>query len=424
MTVESQPAESIPAGDKASDAKPRGTFRAFRDPNYRLYWAGTLTSSSGQWMEIIIANWLMLELSGSPLLLGVLNFVRAVPMLLLGILGGTLADRIDRKSILIWTQALLLAIYGGLAILAFLGQLEPWHLLAASAGSGISWSFNQPARQSIVSDIVAREELMNAIALSSAGFQGSRMFGPMIAGLMLAAFGAVGALFALTVNYLLTMFWAWRLVVPKMERQADAPLSAMFGEAREGLRYVRSTPAVLGVMLIAMLPSALGQSYTTLFPIFARDVYGVDATAFGVLMAAPGIGALITALTMARLAGRVRRGPVISGAAIGFSVTLLVFSFLTNVVVVFVVLMIVGLFSLAMLMVSNTVIQTIVPRNLRGRVMGVWSLNRGVVPFGALLAGALADPLGAPTAMAIMAGIALASALVVVAKFKAAREIF
>ncbi len=417
-------------GSTAPPRRPRPglprTFESLADPQYRLYWGATAFSSSGQWMEIVITNWLLLELENSAFLLGLLNFTRAVPMLLFGLLGGTIADRFDRKTILIWTQLVLLALFAALFVLAVTGTLQIWHLFLVSGLGGAAWAVNQPTRQSITSDITPRERLMNAVALSSAAIQGSRIFGPSLAGLLMLWLTPIGALASLSINYLLVILWTVMLHVPEQARRearAATPSQGIWADVMEGLRYVRQSPPLFAIVLIAMLPMVFGQPYQTLVTVFVRDVYQADAGVYGVLMAAPGIGALAVTLLLATFSRMERRGWVISACAIGFGLSVLAYAFTTNPETAFVILVVLGFFMIGMMSTSNTMVQTLAPPAMRGRVLGIWTLNRGMQPFGSVLAGGLASVLGPPLAMGIMGLLTLGSAATLIWRLPALRNL-
>lgn len=422
--------EATPPGNETpprrrSPGLPR-TFESLADPQYRLYWAATAFSSSGQWMEIVITNWLLLELDNSAFLLGLLNFSRAVPLLGFGLVGGTIADRFDRKMILISTQVFLLVLFAGLFLLAISGFLQVWHLFAVSFLGGAAWAVNQPTRQSITSDITPRDRLMNAVALSSAAIQGSRVLGPTLAGLLMLWLSPVGALASLSVNYLFVIIWTVMLQVPEQARRearAAAPSQGIRADIMEGLRYVRQSPPLFAIVMIAMLPMIFGQPYQTLVTLFVRDVYGADEGVYGLLMAAPGIGALAVTLLLATFSRMERRGWVICGCAIGFGLSVLAYAFTTTPETAFFILIVLGFFMIGMMSTSNTMVQTLAPPAMRGRVLGIWTLNRGMQPFGSIIAGGLAGVLGPPLAMGIMGLLTLGSAAALIWRLPAIRNL-
>jgi MFS family permease len=403
-----QPAPSRPR--RAWSLPP--TFRALRHRNFRLFWSGALVANIGSWMRTIALGWLVLELTDSALLLGLVSFAQTVPVLLLSLPAGVVADRLSRRRVLLVTQAILLALTLLLAVLVALGHITIWQLLTISLLMGVAIAFNGPAWQSFITDLVGKDDLMNAIALNSVQFNFSRIVGPSVAGVLIAAVG-LPICFFLNSGAFVAVLIALALIRLPAVQAASRRLSMWSGIA-EGLVYLRDDPTLRGIMLLTAVLTIFGFPYAVLMPVVARQSLGLDATGYGQLMAATGIGAFAGAITIASLGRSARRGRIILFAEVAFSLSLFAFAVSGLFALSLLALVVLGFSMVGYLTTANTVLQTGVPEALRGRVMSVWSLTAfGLTPFGSLQAGALANAFGAPFALGLGALVCVAAAAVI-----------
>lgn len=394
---------------------PAQTFSALRHPHYRRFWWGGLVSLVGTWMKVTALSWLVYDLTGSPLMLGTVTFVNTLPTMALSLVGGAVADRSEKRYLLVATQGTFMVVAAALAALTLTGRIQVWHILALSTVTGIAAAIDMPARQSLIPHLVVRDDLMNAIALNSAVFNGARIFGPAIAGLVIdQAGGRTGAGWSFAVNactYLAVLVAL--LTIPVNSRPSGGVRQHVLKEVRDGLAFAWHHPAVRTLIILLAVAGTFGFSYTVLMPVFARDVLGVPADGYGMLLTANGIGATVGALALASIRPA-RPGMVILGTLAGFVVMLALFAS-TPVYGFSLALMVgVGGAMTAYLAATNTTIQSIVPDELRGRVMSIYILAFfGTAPLGGLLMGFLASAAGAQTAVLIGAaacGLAVVAA--------------
>jgi MFS family permease len=397
--------------DAASDgARPRLT-RAFESRNYRLFFAGQTVSLIGTWITRIATSWLVYRLTGSVLLLGIVGFCGQIPTLLLAPFAGVLVDRWDRHRILVITQALSLAQSVALAALTLSGTITVAHVLALQVVQGIINAFDTPARQAFVVEMVEdRADLPNAIALNSSMVNASRIIGPSIGGIIIAAVGE-GWCFALdAVSYLavIASLLAMRLVARARPRRN----TRMREEMAAGFRYVTGFVPVRSALLLLSLVSIMGMPYTVLMPAISRNVLGGGPHTLGVLMTASGAGALCGALYLASRRSVLGLGRAMVVATMAFGVGLAAFSFSSTLWVSLLVLPIVGAGMMVTMAATNTIIQTVVQEELRGRVMAFYTMAfLGTAPIGSLIAGVSADRIG-PQRTILVGGVACIAAAV------------
>jgi MFS family permease len=375
-------------------------IRALRSSNFRLFVAGQLVSLIGTWMQMVAQSWLIYRLTGSATLLGFAGFAGQIPVFLLAPLGGVIADRANRHHVIIATQIVMMVLALALATLTLSGQIEVWHIFAIASLLGLANAFDIPARQAFVVEMVGREDLVNAIALNSSMVNGARVVGPAVAGIVVAAVGEGWCFLLNGLSYI--------AVIAALLRMQIAPRRRTLGHFSawesivEGFVYAWQTAPVRALLLLLGLVSLMGMPYAVLMPIFADQILGGGANAYGLLMSASGVGALTGAATLT-----VRRtvrglGRWVAFSAIGFGVSLIAFSYSRSVWLSAVVLVPAGFCMMLEMAASNTLIQSMIPDRLRGRVMSVYSMMfMGMAPMGALMAGSLAAPLGAPATVAL-----------------------
>jgi len=389
----------------------RGVLRSLEHRNYQLFFGGQPISLTGTWMQNVAQSWLVYSLTKSSLLLGLVGFAGQIPVFLIAPLGGALADRVNRHRVIVATQSAMMVLAFVLSWLTLAGTVQVWHIMVLASLLGVANAFDIPARQAFVVEMVGKADLTNAIALNSSLFNGARIVGPAVAGVLVAAIGEGWCFFANGVSYIAVIvgLLLMRLVPP---RRCPAPASA-FAHLAGGFRYAARTRPIRAILLLLGSVSLLGMPYAVLMPVFAGQILHSGARGLGILMGASGIGAFLGAMTLAARQGLRGLGGWISNATIGFGAGLIVFS-LSRWFWVSAALMIpVGFAFLVQMASSNTLIQSMVPDELRGRVMALYSMMfMGMAPLGALGAGVAASRLGAPLAVAIGGAICCAAGVV------------
>jgi MFS family permease len=370
-------------------------FRTLRYRNYRLFFSGQLISLIGTWMQQVALTWLVYRMTNSPFLLGLVGFAGQMPAFILSPLAGVLADRLNRHRILILTQTLSMVQASILAALMLTGTLAVWHILTLSIVLGVINAFDMPTRQSFLLDMIEnREDLSNAIALNSSMFNGARLLGPSIAGIVIAALGEGACSYIAVIAALLAM---------KITRTQPAPKrEGVLSGIAEGFRYVIHFAPIRSILLLLSLVSIMGMPYAVLMPIFARDILHGGPHTLGFLMGATGVGALTGAMILASRKNAVGLGRWIPASSGVFGAGLVAFSLSSSVWLSTGLLFIVGLGMMVQMASSNTILQTIADDDKRGRVMSFYAVSfMGMAPFGSLLAGTLAGAIGAPRTLMI-----------------------
>ena len=375
-------------------------LRSFRHRNFRLFAAGQIVSLSGTWMQTVAQSWLVYRLTGSPALLGLVGFAGQIPVFLLAPAGGIVADRYSRRNIVIGTQAASMVLAFALAALTLSGRVQVPHIFALAALLGVVNAFDIPARQAFIVEMVEKDDLINAIALNSSLFNSARIVGPAVAGLLVAAIGEGWCFFANAVSYAPVIAGLALIRVPR--RPAEGRGRPLLADIVEGFRFVAGNPPVHALMALLGVVSITAMPYAVLMPIFADAVLHAGARGLGLLLGASGAGALLAALLLAsrRTVRGLGRLVALSAAMLGMSLIVFaasrLFWFSTAVLVM------VGFAMMLEMGASNTLIQSMTPDRLRGRVMAVYSMMfMGLAPVGALLAGLAAARLGAPLTVAL-----------------------
>ena len=388
----------------------RGTFRALRHRNYQLFFAGQLISLIGTWMDQVAESWLVYRLTGSALLLGTVAFASQIPVFLLAPIGGALADRADRRKILVITQSSMMLLTFVLAWLTLSHRVQIWHVVALAALTGVVNALDLPARQAFVVDMVAREDLVNAIALNSSMFNGARIIGPALAGIIVAGIGEGWCFFANGVSFIAVIAG---LLLMRMNRPRLAIEGSAIQNILEGFRFVAGNGPMRALMLLLGLVSFTAMPYAVLMPVFADQILHGGPKALGLLMGCSGVGALGGALTLATRKTVQGLGLWVAISCACFGLTLLLFSFSRSMWLSCALLIPTGFSVMIQMASSNTLIQSMAPDRLRGRVMSVYTMTfMGMAPFGALLAGSLAHSLGAPWTVALGGIISMIGATV------------
>ena len=400
----------------------RFALRAFAHRNYRLFFAGQSLSLIGTWMTRIATGWLVYRLTGSPWLLGVVGFAGQVPAFFLAPFAGVWIDRWDRRRTLVVTQVLSMVQSFALAGLALTGVITTGQIIVLSLVQGLINSFDMPARQAFVVQMVGRrEDLGSAIALNSSMVNGARLVGPSIAGLVIAGLSEGWCFLVDGISYVAVILslLAMRVDTPPRLGRSSASLGH---ELREGWRYVSTSPAIRSLLLLLALAGLTAMPFTVLMPIFARDVLHGGPHTLGFLMGAAGVGALGSAATLALRRSVLGLGRVIPAAAAVFGLGLMAFSMSRVLALSLVLMLTTGAGMMQLMAASNTVLQTIVDEDKRGRVMSFYSMAfLGMTPFGSLVEGAAASRFGAPRTLLIGGAITVAGAIAFVWRLPALR---
>ncbi len=367
-------------------------LRALRHRNYRLLFFGQLISLCGVWMQITAQGWLVLRLTNSPLWLGLIAAAQSLPVLLLSLPAGALADKAPKRTLLLVTQSVSMISALLLALLLYSGLIQVWHVLAAALIGGIVAAVENTARQAFTIELVGREDLMNAIALDSMVFNGSRIIGPATAGALVAAIGEAPAFLFNGLSFLAVIIGL--LLMRLRPFQAPARQSSV-GHLREGIAYIVGEPKVRLLLLQIGLLCVFGLAYVPLLPSFARDVLGGDALVFGLVASTNAAGALCAALAIALFGDRIPRVKYMTIALLSYSIFLGGFTLARDLLPALLLIAGVGWAGITSLTISNTLLQSIVPDALRGRVMSVFVLMvMGVSQLSGLLLAGIADLVG------------------------------
>jgi MFS family permease len=395
-------------------------LRALSSRNFQLFFSGQLISLVGTWMDTIAESWLVYRLTGSSLLLGTVAFASQIPVFLMAPVGGMAADRWDRRSIVVATQSTSMILAFVLAFLTLSGRIRVWEVIVLAALMGVVNAFDIPARQAFLVDMVGRENLINAIALNSSMFNGARVIGPSIAGILVAKYGEGWCFFANAVSYIAVIAGLLMMRVSRAATQAHS--ASPFEHIAEGFRFVSNTAPIRVILMLLGLVSLVAMPYTVLMPIFAEHILHGDARTLGVLMGATGIGALTGALVLATRTGVRGLGSWVWMACAGFGASLILFAFSRWYILSVLLLIPVGFTMMVQMASSNTLIQSMVPDRLRGRTMAVYSMMfMGMAPLGALFSGALADRITAPWTVALGGLGAIAGAAIFARKLPGIR---
>jgi len=386
-------------------------FRALRHRNFQLFFGGQLISLVGTWMQTLAQSWLVYRLTRSPFLLGAVGFSSQIPVFFLGSLAGIFADRHPRRRIVIATQTAMMIQACIIAALTLSHVIQVWQIFLMALMLGVCNAFDIPARQAFIVEMVGAADLMNAIALNSSMFNAARSVGPAIAGILVASLGE-GLCFL--INGLSFVAVIAGLFMMKVDRRTPAESSTRkLDQFKEGLAYVRGNAAIRSLLVLLGAASLLAMPYAVLMPIFADKILHSGARGLGELLTSAGVGALIGALWLARRQQPAGLDRIVARAAATFGVSLLLFACSKTYWLSLLLLVPAGLSTMIQLGSTNTLIQSIVSNAMRGRVMGIYSMMfLGMAPFGSLIAGFLAQHLGAPAAVFCCGAASIAGAIV------------
>jgi MFS family permease len=394
----------------------RRTLAAFAYRDFRVLWFGACTSSIGTWMQSLAENWLVLSLTGSPSYLGLDAFLQQLPIMLFTLIGGVLADQLDRRKTLLFSQYVQTSTALTLAVLVYFGYARIWHILLLSFTTGCAQAFGGPAYQSLIPSLVDKRHLTNAIALNSIQFNVARVLGPLFASAVLALFAswgysdqspvAMSACFAL--NSLSFFVVIYALTSLHVRHTPPATTKPILDELRGGIQYVQSEPAIPPLIVLAFATTFLGMPLMTLLPVFARDIYHVGVEGYSRFMAFAGAGAIAGSLIVAWLGRFKRMGPTMLTVQMAFGMLIAIFAVTRVIALSYVLLFLVNVALMIVFSTVTSLVQLIAPNEMRGRVMSIYMLAfRGGMPLGSLASGYLASVFSAP-AVLIVNGVLVA----------------
>ena len=393
------------------------TFDSLGIRDFRLLWLGQVDTSLGQWMDNISRTYLIYHITNSPLQLGLVAAARGIPLFLFGIIAGALADRSGRKTQLIIAQVTNAILNFILATLVLTNRVQPWHVYVTAFLVGTVQAFQNPARQTLISDLVGPRHLINALALNSMALNTSRAVGPALAGLLIATVGVHGSYYVQAVMFLLATVWTMQMRVPERGREsALVATEPLLQSIKGGFAYVNANNNIRAQLILALGPLTLGMPFTNMMPIFARDVLHGGAQLQGFLLSAFGIGSLLGALVVASIPRRRAHAlPAIIGALV-FSLTVFFFGSSHWVWLSLTCAFFCGVFMTTYQTQDQALLQLSAPAHIRGRVMSFYLMNRATIPIGTLLAGTLAHYFGGPAAVRAMSLAAIGVILLVIAR--------
>jgi MFS family permease len=394
--------------------------RALRHRNFRLFWTGNFLSNIGTWMQNIAQGWLVLQLTNSAFWLGVVGFAASFPILLFALIGGVIADHVNKRKLLMVTQSAMMTFAFIMAALAYFKVINVHEIVFLALGTGIAMSLNTPTYQALVPQLVPREDLTNAIALNSAQFNMSRVLGPTLGGFAMALFGVAGNFFLNGLSFLAVLVALTRI---RYAEPAAPQEGHLWEKLKQGFVYVFRHSSMSSLVLLVAIGSLLAIPYLTFVPYFARDVLGSDEPGLGVLMACSGAGAFLGAITIASLNIR-RRGLFVVRASAGFYAAIIAFTFSRNFYLSGLLLSVAGYCMIISVATINSLLQHLAEDHMRGRVMSIYSTAfLGLPPIGCLIAGSMAHVIGAPLAIAGMSTLALLGCLGVLLGRQGLREL-
>ena len=409
VSAQSEPQVSEPVPARLSLDQ---TFASLKYRNYRLWFIGQLASLVGTWMQATAQGYLVYQLTNSPAYLGYVGFAGGIPSWLFMLFGGVISDRMSRRTLMVITQSLMMILAFVLAYLTFTNVVQPWHIVILAFMLGVVNAFDAPARQAFILEMVERKDMTNAIALNSTMFNLATAIGPAVAG---AAYALVGPGWCFTINGIsfLAVIVALLMMQLRPLPMREVRTSAV-QDLAEGMRYVLRHQMIGIMMVIAMVYGLFAMGYGTLIPAWAVAILGGDAGTTGLLQSTRGIGSMIAALYIASVGMYNFKGKLLTLGTLAFPALLLVFAAVTTIPLSLAIMVAVGAGQMLLFNLLNMLIQTLVSDDLRGRVMGFYSLTFfGVAPVGALLAGGAATFIGEPLTIVITASISLAFGLVI-----------
>ena len=382
------------------------TFDAFRNPGYRLLWPGYLFANVSRWMQITMLAWLVLELTDSPLRVALVGFSGMSPMLFLGMIGGVLADRVDRRRLILASQSVSLIASVMMAAVLLLGAEQYWYAYLVMLVSGIGWALDMPSRRALLPDLMGRSGVTNAVALDSVAMHCSLLLGPVLAGTLISVVDVSGGYLVIASFQLVSVLLIRAVRLPGPPKQYGQSANIV-GNLIEGFRYVRGNKVILATVWVTVFMNLLMFPYMQMVPVIAKDTLHVGPGLMGVLMGASGLGALVGAVLIASLRTITYHGRLYLGGSLVALATLMAFSLSTWYLASLPIMVMLGLGTAGFGTMQATIMMLVSSEEMRGRALGVMSLAIGAGPLGAVLTGAVASAYGAPFAIGLNAAIGL-----------------
>jgi MFS family permease len=381
-------------------------FSSLKVKHFRIYWLGMFVSLIGTNIQFNAQAWLVFQLTNSAFLLGLVGFLGALPVFMFSLLGGVLADRSNKKSILFITQIAFMFLAFLLAILTQFKIITPLQIMLIALSNGIIMAFDAPSRQAIIVELVGKEHLFNAITLNSVAFNSSRIIAPAVAGVFISVIGMSGCFYLNGISFLAVIAALFWINTSKGNSQKN---NSAIKDLKEGLVFISRNRPILALVSMLTVVSLFGISYIMLMPVFVNNVLHIGVMGFGILMSSIGIGALTGSLILARLGDFKHKGKLLIFSVLMFSILLIIFSLSKNYIWSIVLLACLGCLSVPATAIINSLLQITVPDVFRGRVMSLFMITtNGVVPFGSLISGSLAQTLGVSTALLLCGSVCLA----------------
>lgn len=396
------------------------TLSSLKHRNFRLLFCGTSLSHVGDFVQAMAQSWLVWQMTKSPFLLGIVGFAQALPRLLLGAVGGAIVDRVERRRLLLCTQILAMGQALVFWVVVQFGWVEFWHVLVLVLFLGMVNSLNQTARHSLINSIVPREDLMNAIALNSSLANLAKIIGPSLGGVLIGVIGIAGCLLVNAISFFAIIVTLVVMEIPPGSAKVDDE-TPLWQEVSEGYRFLRSDRRLLSVILLTYGVALVGTPYSRFLPVFATDVLHAGPTTFGLLLAAPGVGAVLAGLGIASLGRLRRRFHFVASAVLAFSLSLVLFSFSRSIYLSMLFLILVGASNIAFRAVANSIVQMETPPQYLGRMLSLFFMDKGLWSFGTLFIGSVAHLVGTPRAITISGTVCAIAAVVLLYQQRQAR---
>jgi len=396
------------------------TLSSLKHRNFRLLFCGTSLSHVGDFIQAMAQSWLVWQMTKSPFLLGVVGFAQALPRLLLGAIGGAIVDRVERRRLLLCTQFLAMAQAIVFWLLVQFAWVEFWHVLVLVLFLGMVNSLNQTARHSLINNIVPRADLMNAIALNSSLANLAKIIGPSLGGVLIGVIGIAGCLLVNAFSFFAIIVTLVVMEIPPGRAKVN-DATPFWQEVSQGYRFLRSDRRLLSLILLTYGIALVGTPYSRFLPVFATDVLHAGPTTFGLLLAAPGVGAVLAGLGIASLGRLRRRLHFVATAVLAFSISLMLFSFSRSIYLSMLFLILVGASNIAFRAVANSNVQMETPPQYLGRMLSLFFMDKGLWSFGTLFIGSVAHLVGTPRAITICGAVCAIAAVVLLYQQRQAR---
>jgi len=398
-------------GDTIASPSPRaGTFEALRHRNYRLYWLGNVVSFIGDWLDQIALNWLVISTTGDPIMLGLVNLGRGLPIMLFAMFGGVIADRVDRRTMLICTQFLAMTVAIGLACTVAFFDASIWLILLLATCRGLIVAFNMPARNSLIYQLVPRNAVASAVSLNSVTMNMAKIIGPLASAAIIASLGVTACFIANAVSFTFVMAMLMLIDLPaqKVERRAESLVQSLVG----GFAYMKTEPVLLMLVAVALVPTFFCQPYMQFLSVFSAQVFDAGASGFGIMTAIAAAGSICGGLLASRVQREARRGSIMLIFMGCFAIALVLFSAAPNIYVAIPILFAAGAMHIAYNSSNDTILQLVVDDAYRGRVLASLFMTRGLMPVGTATMALLAAAVGPRLALGLMSSVVLVFALV------------